>query len=203
MPARAAYNRFDVSGGRDGHRGGEALPRDVLPRRRALAGGRARADRRAGTRLRQAAGDRAHDRSETVYVPACGVRTIPLPTPDGPWRVEVAIDTFVPAEIDPKGSGSERRALGARVVVRRRPALAPHRGDEIGEARAQREPCEPAQVRSATFSRPTAGPGSRRVCGTKNGRSSTRAKPASAELGDDVLDPVLARVEVEDELLAP
>ena len=53
--------------------------------------------------------------SETVYVPACGVRTIALPTPDGPWRVEVAIDTFVPAEIDPKGSGSERRALGARV----------------------------------------------------------------------------------------
>ena len=55
-------------------------------------------------------------------------------------------------------------------------------------------------VRSAAFSRPTARPGSRRVCGTKNGRSSTRTKPAAEELGHDVVHPVLARVEVEHEL---
>ena len=59
--------------------------------------------------------------SETVYVPACASRTIVLPTPDGPWRAEVAIDTFVPAEVDPERSGSERRALGARVAFDVRP----------------------------------------------------------------------------------
>ncbi|HEX2303839.1 MAG TPA: hypothetical protein VHH57_09490, partial [Gaiella sp.] len=51
--------------------------------------------------------------SETLYVPGCGSRTVVLPTPDVPWRVEVAIETFVPAEVDP--GSSERRPLGARV----------------------------------------------------------------------------------------
>ena len=51
--------------------------------------------------------------SEAIYVPKCASRTIALPTPDGPWRVEVETQTFVPAEVDP--SSSERRALGARV----------------------------------------------------------------------------------------
>ena len=53
--------------------------------------------------------------SETTYVPACASRPVVLTTPDGPWRVEVETDTFVPAEVDPETSGSERRALGARV----------------------------------------------------------------------------------------
>jgi hypothetical protein len=53
--------------------------------------------------------------SDTVYVPACAVRTVALPTPAGPWRVETEVETFVPAEIDPQTSGGERRALGARV----------------------------------------------------------------------------------------
>ena len=48
-------------------------------------------------------------------MPACATRQVVLPTPDGPWRVEVAIDTFVPAEVDPGTSGGEQRALGARV----------------------------------------------------------------------------------------
>jgi len=51
--------------------------------------------------------------SETVYVPACGFRPVVLRTPDGPWRAEVAIDTFVPHEVDP--SSSDARALGAQV----------------------------------------------------------------------------------------
>jgi hypothetical protein len=50
--------------------------------------------------------------SETVYVPVCASRTIVLPTPKVPWRVEVEIETFVPAEVD--AQSSERRALGAR-----------------------------------------------------------------------------------------
>jgi hypothetical protein len=53
--------------------------------------------------------------SDARYVPACGSRTFVLPTPSVPWRVEVAIPTFVPAKVDPKGSAGERRALGARV----------------------------------------------------------------------------------------
>jgi hypothetical protein len=37
-----------------------------------------------------------------------------LPTPAGPWRAEVAIETFVPRDVDPKHS-SDARALGAQV----------------------------------------------------------------------------------------
>ena len=54
--------------------------------------------------------------ADAIYVPACTSRAVSLPTPDRPWRVEVSIDTFVPAKIDPKGSGAERRALGALVA---------------------------------------------------------------------------------------
>jgi hypothetical protein len=53
--------------------------------------------------------------AETTYVPGCAVRTVVFPTPSRPWRVEVDIETFVPAKIDPEHSGGERRALGARV----------------------------------------------------------------------------------------
>ena len=55
----------------------------------------------------------------TIFVPACGKRQVSLPTPDGPWRAEVEIQTFVPAEVDP--GSSERRALGARVGFDVRP----------------------------------------------------------------------------------
>jgi hypothetical protein len=51
--------------------------------------------------------------SETVFVPVCGVRDVALPAPEGPWRMEVDAQTFVPAEVDP--SQSDRRALGAVV----------------------------------------------------------------------------------------
>ncbi len=49
---------------------------------------------------------------KTVYVPTCTTRTVSLPTPHGPWRVEVVSDTFIPNEIDPRLS--ERRELGVR-----------------------------------------------------------------------------------------
>ena len=52
--------------------------------------------------------------SETAYVPGCGTRTVVLPTPDGPWRAELAIETFVPQKVDPEHS-SDARALGAQV----------------------------------------------------------------------------------------
>jgi hypothetical protein len=117
VPARAAYNRFDVSGGGTGKAvvtlsretfgcgaGGVRLPGDAVVRIGILGRG---ADKQPAI-LRETA-------SDTQYVPACASRTIVLPTPKVPWRVEVAMETFVPAKVDPKGSAGERRALGARI----------------------------------------------------------------------------------------
>ena len=115
VPARAAYNRFDVA---EGGRGTAVV---TLSRETFCPAG----IRLPGiARVRIGALGRGTDKqpaiaretaSETVYVPGCAVRTVVLPTPDGPWRAEVAIETFVPAKIDPESSGFERRALGARV----------------------------------------------------------------------------------------
>jgi hypothetical protein len=116
VPARAAYNRFDVSGGGTGT-ALVTLSRETfcptgvhLPGvARVRIGELGRGPDKQPAILRQTG-------EETVYVPGCAVRTVALPTPEGPWRVEVAIDTFVPAKVDPKHSGGERRALGARVA---------------------------------------------------------------------------------------
>jgi hypothetical protein len=114
VPARAAYNRFDISGGGTGtavvHLSRETFcPTGVhlrgLANVRIGVLGRGRDKQPAIVR---------ETASDTQYVPGCASRTIVLPTPDRPWRVEVAIETFVPARIDPKGSAGERRALGAR-----------------------------------------------------------------------------------------
>ena len=115
VPARAAYNRFDVSGGGTGTAvvtlsretfcpAGVRLPGDAVVRIGILG----RGEDKQPAIVRQTA-------SDAQYVPACGSRTFALPTPSVPWRVEVAIPTFVPAKVDPKGSAGERRALGARV----------------------------------------------------------------------------------------
>ena len=115
VEARAAYNRFDVSGGGTGTAvvtlsrqtfcpAGAHLPGEAVVRIGILGRGK---DKQPAI-LRQTA-------SDTQYVPACGFRTFVLPTPSAPWRVEVAIQTFVPSQVDPKGSAGERRALGARV----------------------------------------------------------------------------------------
>ena len=115
VPARAAYNRFDVSGGGTGTAvvtlsretfcpAGVRLPGDAVVRIGILG----RGEDKQPAIVRQTS-------SDTRYVPACTTRTVVLPTPSVPWRVEVAIPTFVPAKVDPKGSAGERRALGARV----------------------------------------------------------------------------------------
>jgi hypothetical protein len=115
VPARAAYNRFDVSGGGTGTAvvtlsrqtfcpAGVRLPGNAVVRIGVLGRG---SDKQPAI-VRQTA-------SESLYVPACAVRTVAMPTPSVPWRVEVATDTFVPAKVDPKGSAGERRALGARI----------------------------------------------------------------------------------------
>ena len=113
--APAAYNRFDVS---DGGRGNAVvrLSRETFcPSGVRLPGvARVRIGALGRGADKQPAIARETD-SDTVYVPACATRTVVLPTPDGPWRAEVEIETFVPAEVDPETSGGERRALGARV----------------------------------------------------------------------------------------
>jgi hypothetical protein len=115
VPARAAYNRFDVSEGGTGT-AFVTLSRSTFCPAGVRLPGVARV--RIGELTRGADKQPAIGRetgSETVYVPACATRTVALPTPDGPWRAEVEIETFVPAEVDPETSGGERRALGARV----------------------------------------------------------------------------------------
>jgi hypothetical protein len=115
--AHAAYNRFDVSGGGTGSAvvtlsretfgcgpTGTSLPGDAVVRIGILGRGK---DKQPAI-VRETG-------SDAQYVPACGSRTFVLPTPSVPWRVEAAIQTFVPAEVDPKGSAGERRALGARI----------------------------------------------------------------------------------------
>ena len=114
-PGAAAYNRFDVTEGGTGTAlvnlsretfcpEGVRLPGVARVRIGELGRG---ADKQPAI-VRETA-------SDTVYVPACAVRTVALPTPDAPWRVEVEMETFVPAVVDPQTSGGERRALGARV----------------------------------------------------------------------------------------
>jgi hypothetical protein len=120
-PARAAHNQFDVSGGGKG----ELVV--TLSRETFGCGSDVRLEGLARVRIgelgrgpdKQPAIARQTVRPKTVYVPACASRVVVLPTPEGPWRAEVEVDTFVPAEVDP--GSSERRALGARVTFDVRP----------------------------------------------------------------------------------
>ena len=114
VPARAAYNRFDVSHGGTGTLV-VTLSRAIFCPKDVRLPGVARV--RIGELVRGPDKQPAIGRttgSETTYVPGCGTRTVVLPTPDGPWRAEVSIETFVPSKVDPKHS-SDARALGAQV----------------------------------------------------------------------------------------
>ena len=115
VPALAAYNRFDVSEGGVGRVLVTLSRTTFCPSGVRLEGvTRVRIGELGRGPDKQPAIARETD-SETTYVPACASRPVVLTTPEGPWRVEVETDTFVPAEVDPETSGSERRALGARV----------------------------------------------------------------------------------------
>ena len=115
VPARAAYNRFDVSEGGTGNAVVTLSRETFCPTGVRLPGvARVRLGELGRGTDKQPAIAR-ETAAETVYVPACATRTVVLPTPDGPWRAEVAIETFVPAEVDPETSAGERRPLGARV----------------------------------------------------------------------------------------
>jgi hypothetical protein len=113
VPARAAYNRFDLSEGGTGTAVVTLSRETFCPENVRLPGvARVRIGELGRGPDKQPAIAR-ETASETVYVPGCASRTIVLPTPTVPWRVEVEIETFVPSEVDP--GSSERRALGARV----------------------------------------------------------------------------------------
>jgi len=112
--AHAAHNQFDVSRGGTGNVV-VTLSRAVFCPKGVRLAGVARV--RVGDLVRGSDKQPAIGRvtgSETAYVPGCGTRTVVLPTPDGPWRAEVAIETFVPRDVDPKHS-SDARSLGAQV----------------------------------------------------------------------------------------
>ena len=112
--AHAAHNQFDVSRGGTGNVV-VTLSRAVFCPKGVRLAGVARV--RVGDLVRGSDEQPAIGRvtgSETAYVPGCGTRTVVLRTPDGPWRAEVAIETFVPRDVDPKHS-SDARALGAQV----------------------------------------------------------------------------------------
>ena len=116
--AQAAYNRFDVGAGGTGTAivmlSRETFcPKDVnLPGvAHARIGLLGRGPDKQPAIVRETA-------SDTTYVPGCGSRPIVLRTPKEPWRIEVEIETFVPAKLDPVNSGGERRALGAQVGFR-------------------------------------------------------------------------------------
>ncbi len=113
VPARAAYNRFDVSEGGTGKAVVTLSRKTFCPRAVSLPGiARVRIGELGRGKNKQPAILRP-TASEVLYVPACGSRTVVLPTPHVPWRVEVQIQTFVPADVDPHSG--ERRALGAVV----------------------------------------------------------------------------------------
>ncbi len=112
--AHAAHNQFDVSRGGTGTLS-VFLSRQVFCPKGVHLNGVARV--RIGPIVRGADKQPAIGRvtgSETTYVPACGSRPVLLSTPKVPWRAEVAIETFVPRDVDPKHS-SDARSLGAQV----------------------------------------------------------------------------------------
>ena len=189
VPARAAYNRFDVSGGGTGTAvvtlsretfcpAGVRLPGNAVVRIGELGRGR---DKQPAI-VRQTA-------SETLYVPACAVRTVALPTPSGPWRVEVAIGHVRPREGRPEGLG--RRAPRARRagLVRRRPAVArvSGGGDEVREARAEREPGERAGALGRLRERDRR-PGEALRLRDEERPQHDAGEARRPQLGDDVLD---------------
>jgi hypothetical protein len=59
-------------------------------------------------------------RVDRARVTPCNTVTLELPVPDGPWRIEIESDTFVPAEVDT--SLTDPRHLGVQATLSTRPA---------------------------------------------------------------------------------
>jgi Dolichyl-phosphate-mannose-protein mannosyltransferase len=52
---------------------------------------------------------------ESLRVTPCRTVTMEFPVPDGPWRIEIESDTFVPADVDSKST--DPRSLGVQVSL--------------------------------------------------------------------------------------
>ena len=199
VPARAAYNRFDVSDGGTG-RAVVTLSRETFCPEGVRLPGIARV--RIGELGRGSDKQPAIARetaSETVYVPACGGAN------DRPSHAGRPVARRGRHRDLRAGEGRSaelgRRAPRARGagVVRRRSALAADGRDDVREPRAQREPCEGPRPLGGLQQ---ADRGARQPAGLRDEeRPQLDAHEARAEeLGHDVVHPVLARVEVEHEL---
>ncbi len=199
VPARAAYNRFDVSDGGTG-RAVVTLSRETFCPEGVRLPGIARV--RIGELGRGSDKQPAIARetaAETVYVPACA-RANDCPSHAGRPVARRGRHRDLRAG---EGRSAElgRRAPRARGagVVRRRSALAADGCDDVREPRAQREPREgPGPLGGLQ----QADRGAREPTGLRDEeRPQLDAREARAEeLRHDVVHPVLARVEVEHEL---
>lgn len=115
--AKASFNRFDhgtepmvavLSMSRVAFCADVPLPSEVTFRIGPLAVGE---DRQPGIET--------PSRVERVRVTPCSTVVRELPVPDGPWRIEIESDTFVPAEID--SSLTDPRNLGVQATLTIRP----------------------------------------------------------------------------------
>ena len=135
-------------------------------------------------------------------IPDCEANGATLSPPNVPWRMEITVaPTFIPAEsrcVEERSPPARRRRRprGLPALVRR---LA-RRCDEVGEAHAQRE----ARERAALLERLCGGEhraGKRDGLRDEERPQRDRAEPRGVEVGNNVVESVLARVEIEDELL--
>lgn len=119
--ARAAYNRYDVSGDGPGFALVKLSRIGWCPRpgKRSTAKAIIRIGPVGIGPDKQPAITDVTD-TQTMTVLDCMTRGRLLPAPDGPWRVEVEVaPTFSPNEVDP--SNSDRRQLGAQLDVKFQP----------------------------------------------------------------------------------
>ena len=208
MGKHAAYNRFDVTAGRRagfarvtlstaGVLHGEAVP----PADARFASGRSASARTSNPRsssVTELAIDRGARRASVAPSAAPppgrgGSRSRSRPS---------CPRSSIPAQDSTRARCARRLRLRplkarARRVIDDRPTAV--RGHQVREAKTERETRE----RPAALGEPRRRDGQGRQrprCGTKNGRSDHSVEPGRAQVGDDVLEAVLARVQVEDEL---
>ena len=197
LPARAAYNRFETANGGTGTAVVTLSRETFCPEGVRLPGvahvrigdlGRGRDKQPAIVR---------ETGSETLYVPACAIRTVVLPDAERPLARRGGHRDLRARQDRPRSLG--RRAARARGQDRlRRPALA-HGCDEVREAHAQGEPSERPRALEAFQQRDA--DARQTPCLRHEERAQDDPREAGlAQLREDLADCVLPRIEVEHEL---
>ncbi len=138
---------------------------------------------------------------KTFKVSHCSASGTSLYPPNVPWRMEITVSpTFVPKELDPEDS--DNRRLGAQIVrADFQPLLRElgRGGDEVREARAQREACQRPRAFERLRRRQHRA-GQRHRLRNEERLHHDGAEARGMEVGDHIVDAVLAWVEIEDEL---